>query len=64
MYFLIYAVDAYTYLVMGLSVVGGVVAKRYDLVRMPFMFSFVAAPFTAFYMKKEADHNVTSHLSR
>ena len=64
MYFRIYAVDAYTYLAMGLSAVGGVIAKRYDIARMPFMVGFVAAPFTAFYMKKEADHNLTTHISK
>lgn len=64
MYYQLYLVDAYTYLVMGLSIVGGAIAKKYDIVRMPFMISFAAAPFSAFYMKKEADFNLTSELSK
>lgn len=45
-------VDAYTYLVMGLSVAGGILAKNYGLNRMPFYIAFMGAPLSAFYMKK------------
>ena len=59
-----YLVNAYTYVVMGLSVVGGVLAKNYGFSRRVFLIPFVGAPFMAFYQKKEADFNTTSDMSR
>jgi len=56
MYIFFNVVDAYTYLIMGLSVAGGIFAKRYGKQYgapvMPFIFAFLGAPLAAFYQKK------------
>jgi hypothetical protein len=61
-------VDAYTYLIMGLSVAGGIFAKtygrQYGAPVMPFVFAFLGAPLAAFYQKKEADFFYNSLLSK
>ena len=64
MYHPTYSVNAYTYSVMALSVVGGLAARKYGFVRNVFLIPFIAAPFFAFYQKKEADFNMTSDFSK
>ena len=59
-----YSVNAYTYSVMALSVAGGIIARKYGFVRNVFLVPFLAAPFFAFYQKKEADYNMTSDYSK
>ena len=46
-----YAVDTYTYIVMGLSVAGGYFSKGL-MTRKVFVVPFIAAPLMAFYQKK------------
>ena len=53
-------VDAYTYIIMAFSATGGLLACRYGFTRLPYAVTFVVAPFTALYQKKEADFNHTS----
>ncbi len=45
---------------MGLSAVGGILARRYGSVTFPFAVAFLFAPLIGFYMKKEADYNYGS----
>lgn len=55
MYALKYKVDAWTYAIMGASLVGAVCAKRFHFEPSTFIFAFLAAPTMAFIQKKEAD---------
>ena len=64
MYLYNQSVNAYTYMVMGLSAVGGVLANKYGFARMPFGIAFLVCPLIAFYQKKEADFNVISVMSK
>lgn len=58
------SVNTFTYVVMGLSFVGGLLARRYGSVVYTFSFSFVAAPFFAFLQKEESDFNHFSKISK
>jgi hypothetical protein len=52
MYLFIYLVNAYTYLIMGLSLTGAVFAKRFHFEPTNFIFAFLGAPTMAFIQKK------------
>jgi|JI10StandDraft_1071094.scaffolds.fasta_scaffold3181869_1 hypothetical protein len=64
MYLRSHSVNGYTYLVMGLSVAGGYLAKRFGSAVNPFAVAFVSAPVFAFIMKKEADFDHISDFSK
>jgi len=68
MYICFNLVDAYTYLIMGLSVAGGIFSKiytkKYGFPLIAFIVPFLAAPSFAFYAKKEADFLYTSEYSK
>lgn len=64
MYTMSKVVDSYTYLIMGLSLAGAVVAKRLAFEPTTFIFSFLAAPTAAFIQKKEGDSLYFSAFSK
>jgi hypothetical protein len=64
MYAVIHADDSYTYFIMGLSVIGGVAARRFGYITYPFVTAFLLAPTVGFYQKKEADFVYSTDLSR
>lgn len=57
-------VNKFTYVVMALSALGGLISQRYGIPPSPFAFTFVAAPFFAFLQKKEGDFNHFSSFSK
>jgi hypothetical protein len=59
-----YKVDAFTYAIMGASLVGAVCAKRFSFEPTTFIFAFLAAPTMAFIQKKEADTLYFSEFSK
>ena len=64
MYQSLYQVNAYTYLVMGLSLTGAVAAKRFGFEPTTFIFAFLAAPTMSFIQKVEADNVKVSAISQ
>lgn len=57
-------VNAYTYLIMGLSATGAFLAKRFHFEPTCFIFCFLAAPTASFLQKHEADTFIMSDFSR
>lgn len=64
MYRLSHIVDGYTYAIMGVSLVGAALAKRFSFEPTTFIFAFLAAPTMAFIQKKEADTLYFSEFSK
>lgn len=64
MYISFNSVNFYTYTVMGLSAIGGIISKKYGFAYRAFYIPFIGAPFAAFYQKKEADFNLASDISK
>jgi hypothetical protein len=64
MYALPHLVDAFTYTIMGASLVGAVLARRFAFEPTTFIFTFLAAPTMAFIQKKEGDTLYFSEFSK
>ena len=64
MYVFKYKVDAWTYAIMGASLVGAAFARRLHFEPTTFIFAFLAAPTMAFIQKKEADTLYFSEFSK